>query len=98
MEERIVEYRGLKIAKDILLNTFLIGYGFIILFWAVTAPFKTFWMGFINVFWHINNPAVIDTVIVCFFALAKLILIFYALVPAMAICWTLKKLEKKRIS
>jgi hypothetical protein len=92
-----MEYRGLKIAKDILLNTFLIGYGFIILFWLILIPFKPFWMHFIVSVWHISNPAFIDMVIVAFFALAKLVLFFYVLVPGLGIFWTLKKLKKKRL-
>src|SRR5690242_18759523 len=93
----VMEYRGLKIAKDILFNIFLIGYSFLIIAWFVYSMIKEPVMHSpLLANWHISNQF-LDTITVCFFSLAKFVLWFYVFVPALAICWTLKKLEQKKI-
>ena len=92
-----MENKGLKIAKDILMNTFLIGYAFIIVFSLIYFEVKSYWMNLIVGFWHINDTNFIDRLVVSFFGLAKFVLIFYVLVPALAINWTLKKLKKNML-
>lgn len=90
-----VEYRGLRIAKDILFRIFIIGYLFLIVAWLLWVGAKEQWMSLFTTTWHFSNPAFIDMVTMGFFALAKFVLLFYALIPALAICWTLRKLDKK---
>ena len=89
-----MQYHGLRIAKSILLKTFFIGYTFLIASWLILIPFKSQWYGLAMAQWQIHNTDFLDLLTIGFFALAKFVLIFYALVPALAICWTLKKLEK----
>jgi hypothetical protein len=97
LEEFIMEYRGLRIAKDILFKTFLIGYLVIIASWVLFTLSRGYWEDMILRIWHLQNPAYIELITISFFAMAKFVLIFYALVPALAICWTLRKLEKKSL-
>jgi hypothetical protein len=92
-----VQYRGLKIAKDILYNIFWIGYLFIILSWLLYVTVTPFLMEMMVTKWHMGDPAFIQMLTLGMFALAKFVLYFYVLIPALAISWTLKKLEKKPI-
>ena len=92
-----MEYCGLRIAKSILFRIFGIGYGILILSWLLLLPMKAHWYGLIATQWQIHNTEFLDIVVVSFFTLAKFVLIFYALVPALAICWTLRTLEKNKL-
>lgn len=93
-----MEYRGLRIAKDILLRMFVIGYLLLIVAWLLWVGAKDQWLSLFNTTWHFRNPAFVEAVTLGFFAMAKFVLWFYALIPALAICWTLRKLDKKSIS
>lgn len=89
-----MEHHGLRIAKDILFRIFVIGYLFLTVAWLLWIGTKEQWFALFNTTWHFSNPALIDAVVLCFFALGKFVLWFYALIPALAICWTLRKLDK----
>ena len=85
--------RGLPLAQDILLRLFVIGYLVLIISWFLWVGTKEYWMTvFAN--WHFSNWAFMEMMTLCFFAMAKFVLLFYALIPALAICWTLKKWRK----
>jgi hypothetical protein len=90
-----MEYRGLRIAKSILLRFFVLGYLLLIVAWLLWLGMRDQLLALSTTTWHIQNPAFLETATLGFFAMAKFVLIFYGLVPALAICWTLKKLEKK---
>lgn len=92
-----MEYRGLRIAKDILLNAFWIGFGMIIVFWLIYTMGRPLWLSMVVQWWHITNLDFINMLVAAFFTLAKFVMFFYILMPALAICWTLRKLEKKSI-
>ncbi|HEY9745609.1 MAG TPA: hypothetical protein V6C99_05275 [Oculatellaceae cyanobacterium] len=92
----MMAYQGLRIARSILFRVFLIGFLFLILAWFCLIFGKAYWTDLLMVKWHIGNPALIDILIIAFFALAKFVLFFYVLIPAIAISWTLCKLDKQQ--
>lgn len=88
-------YAGLRIAKGILFRVFVVGYVFLILSWILLSLTKPYWVMCVSKYWHIPNPAFWDVMIISFFGMAKFLLFFYALIPAIAICWMLRKLDKQ---
>lgn len=52
------------------------------------------WYQFFIAKWRIGNPEFLDLLTIGFFAMAKFVLFFYVLIPALAIRWTVHKLEK----
>jgi hypothetical protein len=90
-----VNTRGLQIANDILFRIFWIGFGFYLISLLLFLPFKAHWYAMLTLIWQISNTGFLDMVTISFFALVKFVLIFYVLVPALAIRWTLCRLEKK---
>lgn len=90
-----MQYEGLRIAKSILFKIFWIGYLILIAAWLIYIGLKPQLFGLFFATWHATSPEFVDMVTLGFFALGKFVLIFYALVPAIAIHLTLRKLEKK---
>jgi hypothetical protein len=90
-----MEYRGLRIARDILFRVFIIGYGIIVLAWLLFMGFRGQWEALFLNQWHVAKPELLDVFTLAYFTLAKFVLLMYALVPAIAIHLTIRKWEKK---
>jgi hypothetical protein len=90
-----MEYRGLHIAKILLFRLFWVQLIFLLLAWVLYAlgkdtlyPWILTCLGF-----HINSEELAKSILI-FFGLGKFVLYCVYLVPAIAICWTLRQLEK----
>lgn len=91
-----MEYRGLRIAKSILFRIFLLGYGLLIIGWLWLAYLFTHesLLSWLMPEWPLHKEF-LWLLTLSIFAAAKFVLFFLVLIPAIAILWTLRHLEKK---
>ena len=89
-----MRYQGLRIASSILFRTFAVGFIFLILAWLWFILGHNFWYQYLIAPWHLGSPEFMNLLVLGFFATAKFVLFFYVLIPAIAIRWTLRKLDK----
>lgn len=90
-----MHYPKLKLTANILFRVFWLGFAFLILAWLWFILGHQFWYQYLLAPWHLGSPEFIDTITLLFFAMAKFVLFFYVLIPAIAIRWTVCKLEKQ---
>lgn len=91
-----MEYRGLRIAKKLLFKLFWVQLAFLLLAWLIYTIGKDSFYPWIltQSGMHISSEELAHWILI-FFGLGKFILYCVYLVPAIAICWTLRALEKK---
>lgn len=91
-----MEYRGLRIAKTLLFRLFWVQLIFLLLAWALYAVGKDSLYPWIFAYFkiHIDSNELAKSILI-FFGIGKFVLYCVYLVPAIAICWTLRHLEKK---
>lgn len=89
-----MRYQGLRVTADILFRTFWIGFGFLILSWLWFMLGHQYWYHLLVNQWQLGSPEFLNMLVIGFFAMAKFVLFFYVLIPALAIRWTLRKLDK----
>ena len=93
-----MEYRGLRIAKVLLFRLFWVQLIFLLLSWILYILGKDTFSPWVLAYSGIHmNPEDLTKSILVFFALGKFILYCVYLVPGIAVCWTLNKLEKKSL-
>lgn len=91
-----MEYRGLRIAKKLLFKLFWVQLAFLLVAWLLYALGKDSFYPWILAQFGMHMPSEeLAHWILLFFGLGKFILYCGYLVPAIAICWTLRCLEKK---
>ena len=91
-----MEYRHLRIAKELLFKLFWVQLAFLLLAWVLYSLCKDTLYPWIMLQSGIHiSPDYLAKSIIVFFGLGKFILYCVYLVPAIAIHWTLRKLEKK---
>ena len=92
--ETSLQYRGLRIASDILFRVFGIGYLVLVLAWLLFISFRDQWQALFVSQWHLGSADLMITLTMAYFTVAKLVLLMFALVPAIAIRLTVRKWEK----
>ncbi len=80
----------LRLTRNILLRTFVVGYVLAIFIALVTFGAWDAWIGFSMKLAH-TDQATLAAVVLNFFAGIKFFLLFVVLTPALAIHWTIKK-------
>jgi len=85
----------LKILRSILLKSFLIGYVLMLVTWAMYFLWRGNWEMLMVDQWHLIDRSTLEIIIVSLYSLAKFYFLFCILVPALAIHWVIKGLEKK---
>jgi len=92
-----MNYPKLYIAKKILLNAFFVGFIMNLIFAAIFFLGQNVWISWVSYMWHINDIEWFWKITVMWFSVAKFFLFYVLLIPALAICWTLKQLEKNKV-
>jgi hypothetical protein len=88
---------SLRICRNVLLRTFVIGLGVALLYGAATLIGWRTWSGLLVDRWHLVDAATARVIVVAWFAGIRFFLVFVLLVPALALHWTLKR-EERRVS
>ena len=91
-----MNYPKLHIAKLILFNAFLVGFILNLIFAGIFFLGQNTWLSWAGYFWHINDPDWLWKITVEWFSVAKFFLFYLLLIPAVAIHWTIKQLEKSK--
>lgn len=89
-----MRYQGLRITADILFRVFWIGFAFLMLAWLWFMLMHQYWYHLLVNQWQLGSSEFLNMLVISFFAMAKFVLFFYVLIPALAIRWTLRKLDK----
>jgi hypothetical protein len=85
-----VNYETLRLIRNILLRTFVIGLAIALILGVVTMTGWMTWMGLASEWFH-TDAATLTPIILGFFVQIRFFLLFIVLAPALAIHWTLKK-------
>ncbi len=80
----------LRLARNILLRTFVIGLVIALVLGLTTIIGWTTWIGMASEWFH-TDPATLTPLVLKFFINIRFFLLFIVLTPALAIHWTLKK-------
>ncbi|HEY9772263.1 MAG TPA: hypothetical protein V6C81_00480 [Planktothrix sp.] len=80
----------LRITRNILLRTFVVGIGFVLLIAVATFGCWDSVIGTVTKLAH-TDQATLTPILLEFFSTARFFLLFIVLSPALAIHWTLKK-------
>jgi hypothetical protein len=80
----------LRLLRNILLRSFVVGYVIILLSAVVTLMGWSTWMVMITQLYHTNEAAIVPLVL-AFFTAVKFFLVFALLTPGLALHWTLKR-------
>jgi hypothetical protein len=81
---------ALRLARNILLRSAAICYGFLIVSAVVWLPFADTWTGLTSSWYHVA-PENVHNIVVAFLSVAKFYAIFILLVPGLALHWTIKR-------
>lgn len=93
-----MEYRGLQIAKMLLFKLFWVQLAFVLIAWAIFSIGKnSFYPLLMHQFGIQMSSGLLTQTMLIFFGVAKFILYCVYLVPAIAIHWTLRCLEKRAL-
>ncbi len=91
-----MDYRGLRIAKILLFRLFWVQFAFLVLAWVLyTLGKDTFYPWVLALSGVQIGSEDMAQWVFMFIGLGKFMLYYFYLVPAMAICWTLRQLDKK---
>jgi hypothetical protein len=85
----------MRLLRNILLRSFVIGIGFAIFFAVLTFGLWDWWMNFATKMAH-TEPATFVPILLNFFVDIRFLLIFLVLTPALALHWTIKR-EQARL-
>ncbi len=80
----------LRLIRNILLRSVVVGIGFAILLAAATFGGWNCWIGMVTQMFHTTESAV-SNLVLDFFTAIRFFLVFILLTPALAIHWTLKR-------
>ena len=87
--ERIMEKQKLILIRDFLLKTFIVGLGFAILLFVMTATFWDKWSSFLYAKFLVPR-AELGRLVVDSFLYLRLYLVFVILAPGIALHWLIK--------
>jgi hypothetical protein len=85
-----MEREKILLLRNILLRAFLIGVIFAVLFFVLTLAFWSTWTSLVEHWFKIDEKE-LGRIAVLFFTQIRIVLIFFFLVPALALHWTAKK-------
>ena len=87
----------LRLARNVLLRSFVIGFGLLVLLALLTMPSWSWawWMPVTTGLFHINESTV-ATLVLAFFLCIRVFVVFGLLVPGLACHWTLKREEARK--
>ncbi len=84
----------IQILRNILFRTFLISVVFALLMASVYYGRRDYWDSLIVNRWGLIDQSSLNVVAVSFFSLIRFYLVFLLLSPALALHWTLKRLDR----
>ncbi len=90
-----MSYETLRLIRDILLRSFVIGAVIALVFGLVTIIGWTTWADMAGRWFH-TDSATLTQLVLSFFMSVRFFLVFIVLTPALAIHWTLRKELNKR--
>ncbi len=90
-----MSYEILRLLRNILLRTFVIGFILALLLGLVTMTGWTTWMGIASSWFH-TTPETLTPIVLEFFVTIRFYLLFIVLAPALALHWTLRKEQNRR--
>ncbi len=79
----------LRLIRNILLRSFLIGAAIDLVQIVATLTAWSFWISLASAVWHTDEPH-LSAVALNYFTLTKFFLVFVLLAPGLAIHWTIK--------
>ena len=88
---------SLRLIRNILLRSAVLCYAFLILSALIWLPFSETWTGLSSSWYHIS-PERVHTIVINFLSVAKFYAIFVLLVPGLALHWTIKKEESRKLN
>lgn len=80
----------LRLIRDVLLRTFVIGVIIALLQAVATVAAWGFWTSLVTAWWH-TDAQYLSKVAVGYFTAARFFLVFAVLVPGLALHWTLRR-------
>ena len=83
----------IRIIRDALFRTFLIGIIFGLSYVGIYYGWRDYWDSLVVVQWALIDQKSLDVLTLSFFGLVRFYLVFILLAPALALHWTLKRLE-----
>jgi len=84
----------IRVVRDALFRTFLIGVIFGLLYVCVYFGWRGYWNNLVVVRWALIDQTSLGILTLSFFGLIRFYLVFILLAPALALHWTLKRLER----
>lgn len=84
----------IRIIRDVLLRTFVIGAVFTLLMAGIYYGGRAYWERLLVGRWELADQKSLNAIIVGFFAAIRFYLVFVVLTPALALHWTLKRLKE----
>jgi hypothetical protein len=91
-----VSIDALRLVRNILLRSFVIGIVFAIVYLVLTLAFWNTWVALAMAWWRTDEQH-LSALVLNFFTTLRFYLVFVLLVPALAIQWTISS-ERKRAS
>ena len=85
----------LRLIRNILLRSFVIGVGLAVIFLILTFAGWQWWMPIATGLFH-TQESTISPLVLGFFINLRFFLLFFLLTPALAIHWTIKKEQAKK--
>jgi hypothetical protein len=84
----------IRVIRDILFRTFLIGVFFGLLYACAFYGWRDYWGTLLVARWALIDQDSLNLLTLGFFGLIRFYLVFILLAPALALHWTLKRMER----
>ena len=83
----------IRVIRDALFRTFLIGVIFGLAYVCIYFGWRDYWDNLVVIRWALIDQKSLGILTLSFFGLIRFYLVFILLAPALALHWTLKRLE-----
>ncbi len=84
----------IRVIRDVLFRTFLIGVFFGLFYVCIYFGWRDYWDNLLVVRWALIDQKSLGILTLSFLGLIRFYLVFLLLAPALALHWTLKRLER----